>query len=190
MNQYKDRYDPYITIQFGHNDQKPSANISIPQFIANLEQLAAEAVEAGATPIILTPLTRRNFNASTSPEEVEEDLLNVTVGAKIAAENGHYHLINLNEASMAYCNSIGPVAANTYDLTPTDHTHLGIQGSIVFGGIVAELLLWEFPQLSRYISIDPDLSLAIKEGIYWWPVVVNGNLTTGANSSAPLDLSA
>lgn len=44
-------YQPYVTIQFGHNDQKPAANISLAQYTANLEQFAKEATDAGAIPV-------------------------------------------------------------------------------------------------------------------------------------------
>ena len=186
VRESKHQFQPYVTIQFGHNDQKPTANISLSQFTSNLENLASQAAEAGAIPIILTSITRRNFNTSTSPEIIIKDLLDVVVGAKNAAENGHFHSLELNQASMDYCNSIGPFPANTFDLDYVDHTHLNDHGTIVFGGIVAEMLLWEFPGLHEYVSVDPGLSLAIKEGTYWWPVVVDGILTAGSNSSAPL----
>lgn len=186
--QYKGSYDTIVTIQFGHNDQKYASGITIDEFITNLEGLAADVVAAGATPIIVTSLTRRNFNSSTVPELIEKDLFNVTVAAKIAAERGNYHLIDLNQASMDYCNAIGPLAANTYDLAWTGKTHINDQGSIVFGAIVAELPHWQFPWLYKFIFIQSDLSLAIKESTYFWPVVLNRTLTTGANSTGPVNL--
>lgn len=47
----KEEFDTYVTIQFGHNDQKSDKNISLEQFQTNLENLATEAREAGATPV-------------------------------------------------------------------------------------------------------------------------------------------
>jgi lysophospholipase L1-like esterase len=40
-----------IVFQFGHNDQKATANISIEEYSANLKELASEAKAAGATPV-------------------------------------------------------------------------------------------------------------------------------------------
>jgi hypothetical protein len=40
--------------QFGHNDQKASANISIEEYSANLKELALEAKAAGARPVYLS----------------------------------------------------------------------------------------------------------------------------------------
>jgi len=39
--------------KFGHNDQKPAANLTLVQYQANLERLATEARAAGATPVSL-----------------------------------------------------------------------------------------------------------------------------------------
>lgn len=47
----KDTHEPIVTIQFGHNDQKAEAGISLEQFKANMEQLAKEVIEAGGTPV-------------------------------------------------------------------------------------------------------------------------------------------
>lgn len=49
----RDEFDTYVTIQFGHNDQKPEKGISLEQFQTNLENLATEVKEAGATPVSL-----------------------------------------------------------------------------------------------------------------------------------------
>lgn len=37
--------------QFGHNDQKAAANISLSEYQSNLENLATEVKEAGGTPV-------------------------------------------------------------------------------------------------------------------------------------------
>jgi lysophospholipase L1-like esterase len=54
----------YVLIQFGHNDQpgKPGRSTNLEtEFPANLRQYVTEARAAGAIPVLLTPLTRRNF---------------------------------------------------------------------------------------------------------------------------------
>jgi lysophospholipase L1-like esterase len=38
-------------IQFGHNDQKAAANISLERFSANLEQMVLDVQAAGGTPV-------------------------------------------------------------------------------------------------------------------------------------------
>lgn len=54
--------DTYILIQFGHNDQpgKPGRSTDREtEFIPNIRTYVSEARSVGATPVLLTPLTRR-----------------------------------------------------------------------------------------------------------------------------------
>jgi lysophospholipase L1-like esterase len=48
---YKSTYDVYVTIQFGHNDQKTNSGVTIDMFKTNLKKFADEASAAGATPV-------------------------------------------------------------------------------------------------------------------------------------------
>lgn len=41
-------------MQFGHNDQKAAANISLSEFQTNLENFAKEVKAAGGTPVCST----------------------------------------------------------------------------------------------------------------------------------------
>lgn len=40
-----------MVVKFGHNDQKPAANISIEEYETNLERLARDIQDLGATPV-------------------------------------------------------------------------------------------------------------------------------------------
>lgn len=51
VSQYKDSNEVFVTIQFGHNDQKPAANISLAEYAANLAQMASDVKAAGGTPV-------------------------------------------------------------------------------------------------------------------------------------------
>jgi lysophospholipase L1-like esterase len=57
----KCNYRPIVTIQFGHNDQKAEANITLAQFQANMEQLAREVISAGGTPVSHIDLWRNSL---------------------------------------------------------------------------------------------------------------------------------
>ncbi|MBN2813773.1 MAG: rhamnogalacturonan acetylesterase [Bacteroidales bacterium] len=56
----------YVLIQFGHNDQKEqdSSRFTNPYtaYRNNLIRFITETRERGATPVLLTPIVRRNFN--------------------------------------------------------------------------------------------------------------------------------
>ncbi|ROW09247.1 hypothetical protein VPNG_05806 [Cytospora leucostoma] len=135
-------YNVYVTIQFGHNDQKSSANISLSEYQTNLENLATEVKELGGTPILVTPITRRKF----SSEHVAINNLAEQRNATIAAANStDTWYIDLNQASREYVDAIGEEAAQVYDLNGNDTTHLNDYGSVVFGNLVADLILGHPP---------------------------------------------
>lgn len=168
-------YSPFVTIQFGHNDQKPAANISLAEYTKNLEAFVAEATDAGATPILVTPLSRRNYDNSTGQPTIIQSLLNETKATFTAARHSGAIYINLNKRSTDYLNAIGPEKAYTYNLNADDRTHLNIGGSIVFGGIVAELIEIYRPELKErgFIHVNEELVSDVGKGIYYWPKGIN-----------------
>jgi lysophospholipase L1-like esterase len=162
-----DDYDPYVTIQFGHNDQKSTSGVTIAQFQANLETFVDDVRAAGGTPILLTSLTRRSFSNGV----LVDSLADVREATIAAAEESGAELAHLNERSAEYVQAIGEDDAHTYNLASDDNTHLNYEGSVVFGGLVAELLLENDSSRSTYIEVDSDLKEALDDGVYYWPDV-------------------
>ncbi|KAJ5784168.1 CAZyme family CE12 [Penicillium psychrosexuale] len=171
VRQVRDEYHPLVTIQFGHNNQKPAANISLSQYTRNLERFVAEASNAGATPILVTPLFRRNYDNSTGTPRIVMGLVNETLATIIAAHRSYTAYIDLNKASTWYLNAIGPENAFTYNLNPADYTHLNVPGSILFRGIVAELITQKLETLEKsgYLRVNDKLKKDVDYGIYYWP---------------------
>ena len=103
--------DTWILIQFGHNDQpgKPGRSTDLAtEFPANLRRYVAEALRAGAHPVLLTPLTRRQFVGG----QLQNDLAPWAAAVvKVAAEE-HVPLVDLNALSMRAVQELGPIAAN------------------------------------------------------------------------------
>ncbi|KAF9696516.1 hypothetical protein EKO04_005672 [Ascochyta lentis] len=133
---HKDDYRVYVTIQ------KPNSGVTLADYKTNLAKFAAEASSAGATPIIVTPLTRRTFSGG----KVIENLANETAAAIEVAEANSLHWINLNEASTKYVNAIGSAAADKYNLASGDRTHVNEWGGVVFARIVSDLLVGKYPE--------------------------------------------
>ncbi|KXT13667.1 hypothetical protein AC579_4991 [Pseudocercospora musae] len=144
LESHVEEFQVFVTIQFGHNDQKPAANISLDQYGSNLATFASEVVDAGGEPILLTPLARRSFDDSSDPPKVIENLANERLKTIDVAEENGVEWIDLNWASQEYCNKIGPEASWGYDLAEGDHTHLNDYGSVVFGRLVSDLLLEKY----------------------------------------------
>ncbi|KAL2811394.1 SGNH hydrolase-type esterase domain-containing protein [Aspergillus granulosus] len=141
-------YDTIVTIQFGHNDQK---SLKLDEYRGNLVTLCADIVALGATPIVITPLTRRNFNGDT----VKEDFVEWRGKAIAAAKDAGAKWLDLTTASTDYVNAIGAENAATYDLSDGDGTHLNAAGGIVFRR-----------DLEEYITPNEALSEKIWAGEY------------------------
>ncbi|KAL1893592.1 hypothetical protein Sste5346_006423 [Sporothrix stenoceras] len=137
----------YVTIQFGHNDQMPNSNVTLEMYQATLEGMAREVLEAGGTPILVTPLARRDFDADgTTVTDNLKDYRERTLAAfdTLKSEGLPARAINLNAASLAYVGAIGKTAAfryNKWHPFGADTTHLNELGAIVFARIVADLIL-------------------------------------------------
>ncbi|KAK4237188.1 SGNH hydrolase-type esterase domain-containing protein [Achaetomium macrosporum] len=158
----KAKYNCFVTIQFGHNDQKATSGVSISQFQTNLQNMAKQVDSAGGTPIILTSLTRRTFTNGT----LDDSLANVADAARKAAAAVGATMLDLNAASRKYVQAIGSSNADRYNLAQGDRTHLNADGTVVFGRMVADLIVGWRPALSAYITPDAALSGKIKQGVY------------------------
>jgi hypothetical protein len=123
--------------------------------------MSDEVVAAGATPILVTPLTRRTFKSG----KVVENLSNETAKTIQVAKERSQHSIDLNKASTNYVNAIGQAAADSYNLASGDRTHLNEWGSVVFARIVSDLLVAAYPGEFKDVTIaNATLSATIKAG--------------------------
>jgi lysophospholipase L1-like esterase len=148
-----------VTIQFGTNDMK----VSTPAFMgANLTTMVDQIRAIGGEPVLVSPITRRNFN----PNGTIDDLLGPWAAETVAlSATLQTHLLDLHAASITYCEKIGPAAANRLNRTPTDTTHLNVNGTTVFGRMVADLLVASYGVGDLPIVANPTLSYDIANGI-------------------------
>lgn len=131
------KYQAYVTIQFGHNDQKEASGISLQKYQANLENLANEVRKFGGIPLLVTPLTRRAFSGN----KVVENLANERAATIAAAAKTKSYLVDLNAASTWYINALGKDQSQVFNLAQGDRTHLNGRGEVVFGRMMVDLLL-------------------------------------------------
>ena len=152
----------YYLIQFGHNDQpgKGPERETDPAttFTANMVRYVDEVRALGATPILVTSLTRRNFS-KTQPDKIDSTLTPYVEAVKKLAAEKNVPLIDLHARSLALCESLGPV--ETAKLNPAkadgtpDTTHLDAAHSTVFAGLVAEDLRRVVPALAAVLLAEP-----------------------------------
>ncbi|MEP9400534.1 rhamnogalacturonan acetylesterase [Sphingomonas sp. VNH70] len=100
----------YVLIQFGHNDQSSAAERwtdMATEFPANLTRYVAEVKAAGAIPVLLTPLARREFKAGKLDNTLAPWAEQVR---KVAAATGTA-LVDLNADSARLIQQIGAAEA-------------------------------------------------------------------------------
>ncbi len=100
----------FVLIQFGHNDQSFVAERWTEmdsEFPANLRRMVEEVRQVGAVPVLLTPLTRRDFvkgRLNNTLEPWSAMVRAVATALKVP-------LLDLNAASAAAVQEMGPVRA-------------------------------------------------------------------------------
>lgn len=140
-----------LYVQFGHNDNTYGVDdrYAAPADYRNYLRTYVEgARQRGATPILITPVSRRDFDPATGafnvsfPEYVEQ--------ATALAEETGTPLVDLAASSRAYLDEIGPeeaksvflwVPAGVYPNRPDgtqDDTHFQEYGAIQMARLVAE----------------------------------------------------
>lgn len=152
----------YYLIQFGHNDEpgKGPERETDPAttYTQNLARYVDEARAIGAKPVLVTSLTRRNFEPSGNGKLVPNLVPYVEAMKRLAAEK-HVPLVDLHALSVAYCEKIGPAETarlNADKNGKPDTTHLGAEGRMVFARIVVDALRQEVPELAPYLLAEPN----------------------------------
>ncbi|MNL26772.1 Rhamnogalacturonan acetylesterase RhgT [compost metagenome] len=144
----------YVFIQFGHNDEvktKPTYTTEA-EFKTNLLQYVNETIKAKATPILLTPVARRSFDANGKVRDTHE--LYSQIVRDVAREKG-IALIDLDKRSMALLqqfgvenskflfNKLDPGQNPNYPAGIDDNTHFNEFGA----RRIAELVLLEIKRI-------------------------------------------
>nr|WP_297532543.1 rhamnogalacturonan acetylesterase [uncultured Roseateles sp.] len=162
-----------VLMQFGHNDQpgKPGRSTDLQtEFPVNLANYIADVAPTGARLVMLTPLTRRSFDAQGRLENNLRPWADATI--RVSAEH-QVPLLDLNAISHAAVQAMGETEADTLAMAPKpidapaqaassperagaanpvfDRTHLGAKGAQVFSAMVAEQLVVVMPELKRWM---------------------------------------
>jgi lysophospholipase L1-like esterase len=171
----------YMLLQFGHNDLESKDHLprqtTMAEYEANLRRYIEEARAAGIKPVLVTPLTRRYFQAD---GKIHSDLTAHADTMKRVAAEMNVPLIDLHRDSIAYLDGAGEKTGNTLAITKKDDdgktifdkTHLDWKGSYAFGRIVAVDMGKAVPELAKYVR--PEAASLPPEGVKAMKIIEGG----------------
>ncbi len=141
----------FLFIQFGHNDEKADpARHTDPDttFKDNLRFFVRTAKNAGAYPVLITPIARRLFDE-------KGRFLPGSHGAypqamrQVAAEE-NVPLADLTAITEGWLPTVGDEPSKPYFMWPKDNTHLKPEGAVKMAGFLAA-------ELERFGGVYADL---------------------------------
>lgn len=194
----KIRKGDYVFIQFGHNDEKPAADLYTKpggSFDDNLRRFVRETKAKGGHPILFNSIVRRNFPPEGMKEhrgryEKEGNTLIDTHGEYLdsphrVAKEMQVPFIDLNKLTHDLVTGMGVeqskqlfmwVPAGKYEFCPKgkiDNTHLNIKGGRIVAGIAIGAVVKTVPELTPYVRLDKigksaTPSPVIHNGVPWF----------------------
>ncbi|MEO6393339.1 MAG: rhamnogalacturonan acetylesterase [Pyrinomonadaceae bacterium] len=159
------RSGDYLFIQFTHNDQKPGAD-HVDPFTTYQEQLKyyiGEARQRGATPVLVTSMNRRTFDAA---GKISNSLGDYPDAMRQTAKAEKVALIDLAAMSQAFYEALGPdrsvrafvhYPAGTFpgqDKELKDDTHFNAYGAYELARCVVEGIRANKLGLVKYLVGD------------------------------------
>ena len=189
----------YYLIQFGHNNEpgKPGRSTDMPTFVSNMVSYVEEAQAIGAKPVLVTPLTRRQWDKE-HPGKIKSSLAPYAVEVRKIAAEKHIPLVDLQARSIELCESLGPEKCLEFSPTKTnadgktayDGTHLNDKGHVLFARLVVDELRHACPELAPVLRAEPvNANPVAKEARYDAVVSADGSGTQttvqGAIAAAP-----
>jgi lysophospholipase L1-like esterase len=157
----------YVFIQFGHNDEgkeKVGRYTTPEEFKANLIRYVAETQLKKATPVLLTPVSRRSFDSTGKIRQTHPVYSDVV---RAVAKQMNVRLIDLDELSRTFFQQQGPEASRLFfnHLAPNEHpnypegkkddTHFNELGARVMAQIVLKEIRNLGLDLSKHIIQPP-----------------------------------
>lgn len=141
----------YVFIQFGHNDQPGKGDRATDpngDFRDNLRRYIRETRQAGATPILVTPVARRTFRdgkAITTLTPYAEATIAV-------AREEQTVVIDLHRTSLALYEELGDAASADFSPSVSDRTHFSRKGARAIAKLVAEELAKQTSPLTKHLT--------------------------------------
>jgi pectinesterase len=157
----------WVLIQFGHNDEPGHPgreNEPDKGYRANIEKYVDEARAAGIQPVLVTPISRRQWDKKRSDvERIDSSLARYAKVVKEIAAEKEVPLVDLHDHSIAIYESLGKAGCEI--ISPKkegdqwDGTHFNAVGGNLFGSVVAMDCRSYIPGLSGYFPTSKLMAL-------------------------------
>jgi lysophospholipase L1-like esterase len=141
-----------VLIQFGHNDShaatRPEATDAATDYRDFLRRYVDETRAANATPVLVTPMYRRTFDADGKLTDI---LQPYAAAMKAVAAERKVALIDLHTSSGELFRHLGKERCPDLANSPTDFTHFNEKGARAMADIVMKELPAAVPQLADWL---------------------------------------
>ena len=153
----------YYLIQFGHNNEpgKPGRSTDMPTYVSDMRKYVADDRAIGAKPVLVTPLTRRQWDRE-HPGKIKSSLEPYAAEVRKIAAEENVPLVDLHARSIEICELLGK--EKCLEFSPVkkvdgtnsfDGTHLTGSGHILFARAVVGELRKTVPELSPLLQAEP-----------------------------------
>jgi len=174
----------YYLVQFGHNDEpgKPGRSTTEEEYRAYMERYVEEIRAAGATPVLVTSLVRRQFDKN-DPHKINSSLQSRAEIVRAIAREKKVPLLELHDRSKELCEKLGREGCLVFSPIKKqgghDGTHLTEEGYVLFGRLVAEELRRAVPELAPLLRAEPrnPRPIAIDKSVFAAVVAFDGSGT-------------
>jgi lysophospholipase L1-like esterase len=144
----------YLFIQFGHNDMKQNwPQTFVEPFTTHKQYLKvfiAEARRRGATPVLVTPMQRHNFDG----QKVRNTLGDFPESVRQTAKEENVPLIDLTRMSTAFYEALGPEKSWLAFSGGRDPTHHSAFGAYELAKCIVEGIRSNHLDLAQHIVAD------------------------------------
>ncbi len=148
-----DKKPDYVLIQFGHNDShdpsKPESTDAATDYRDYLRRYIDDSRAIGATPILVTPMVRRTFDAD---GKLKDELARYAAAMKEVGLEKKAAVIDLHASSKQLVEQLGPAAAAELANKTGDATHFNEKGAKAMAELVIRELPAAAPKLKEFLK--------------------------------------
>jgi lysophospholipase L1-like esterase len=138
----------YVFVQFGHNDMKPASNVPVDRYQQLLERFIASAKEKGATPVLITPVSRKSFGEG---GKITNSFGDYPETVRKVAKTQNVALIDLQNMSAAFYEAIGRDKIQPAFANANEGTHHSDWGSYVIAKCIVQGIIDAKLPLSKHV---------------------------------------